>query len=95
MFSCTQLTGETFMIQAFLMLLAPASSAAADQSGVPVLVTGASPNRRMATRPAAHNSRSWRQNFGIGLAIAGNALGLLVFLAGLGMVLRLGEVLLS
>jgi hypothetical protein len=83
------------MIQAFLMLLAPASSAADDQNGVPVPVTWAPPNRRMATRPAAHNARSWRRNFGFGLAIAGNALGLLVFLAGLGMILRLGEVLLS
>jgi hypothetical protein len=49
----------------------------------------------MATRPELAIARDWRQTGGFGLAVAGNALGLLLFLASLGLVLRLAEVLLS
>ncbi|MGH8035991.1 MAG: hypothetical protein ACREO9_12245, partial [Lysobacterales bacterium] len=69
-------------------------SASPPQNTLPAPVTGTPPNRRMATRPQALDSRYWRQISATGLAIAGNALGLLLFLVGLGMVLRLMEVLL-
>ncbi len=77
------------MIQSVLMLLAPVQQAPATPSAGPLRC------RRMATRPALQAVNLWQHRAVTGLAVLGNALGLLLFLAGLGLVLRLAEVLLS
>ncbi|HLF31023.1 MAG TPA: hypothetical protein VI566_08350 [Xanthomonadales bacterium] len=78
------------MIQSVLMLLAPARSLPVTTRPVPA------EHKRMATRPPARTiTGDWRQTACIGLAVAGNALGLLLFLVSLGLLLRLAEVLLS
>lgn len=77
------------MIQTVLMLLAPPPNLSVNPHAVP------GPRKRMATRPPSAVARDWRQTASIGLAVAGNALGLLLFLASLGLVLRLAEVLSS
>ena len=76
------------MIQTPLMLMTPA------QNVVPIPFTAPAPRLTMATRLVPGHERSWRQASGFGFAVAGNALGLLLFLTGLGVVLRLAEVLL-
>ena len=77
------------MIQSALMLLAPGQEAPATPSAGPLRC------RQMATRPALQAANLWQHRAVTGLAVLGNALGLLLFLAGLGLVLRLAEVLLS
>jgi len=77
------------MIQSILMLLAPAEKLTAIPSAVP------DPGKEMATRPTPPVVPDWRRNAALGLGVVANALGLLLFLSGLGLVLRLAEVLLS
>lgn len=92
------------MIQIVLMLFGPGqdtgpipatrfSATAIPLNAIPL--NAVPPRRHMATRPPLHDARKWWQFSGFGLAVAANALGLLIFLASLGMVLRLAEVLLS
>ncbi len=78
------------MIQTLLLLLAPARE-------VPVILPAVPRpgQHRMATRPQTQSRRHGWQQARCVLAIAGDSLGLLLFLAGLGLVLRLAEVLLS
>ena len=77
------------MIQSILLLLAPAQK-------TPVIPSVEPPQcKRMATRPVRQVIQHWRHKATTGLAVLGNAAGLLLFLAGLGLVLRSAEVLLS
>jgi len=81
------------MIQSVLMLLAPVR----EWSEPPFTMVRQA--RCMATRPASGSCKDRRHKLHHGtllvLAVAGNALGLTVFLTGLGLVLRLAEVMLS
>lgn len=77
------------MIQTVLMFLAPAQEASAIPPVGPV------PGSAMATRLGSGQLQDWQQSAGTILAVAANTLGLILFLAGLGLVLRLAEVLLS
>jgi len=77
------------MIQSILLLLAPAQK-------TPVIPPVESPQgKRMVTRPVRQVIRHWQHKAATGLVVLGNAAGLLLFLAGLGLVLRSAEVLLS
>ena len=77
------------MIQTVVLLFAPARELPAFPSTVPAAVN------RMATRPHECSRRKgWQQARSL-LAIIGSSLGFMLFLAGLGLVLRLAEVLLS
>ena len=79
------------MIQTVVLLFAPARE-------LPVIVSviPRSGQYRMATRPQAPSRRNrWSQQARSVLAIAASSLGFMLFLAGLGLVLRLAEVLLS
>lgn len=78
------------MIQTVVLLFAPAR-----ELPVIVPVIPRSGHHRMATRPQAPSRRKgWQQARSV-LAIAASSLGFILFLAGLGLVLRLAEVLLS
>jgi len=77
------------MIRAVLMLLAPAQKVSVIPCAEAVQC------KRMATRPAPLAVRHWWHMTVTGLAVVANALGLMLFLAGLGLVLRLAEVSLS
>jgi len=78
------------MIQTVLMFLAPAQSPPAFPGAASVTNSSA-----MATRLHSRAIHGWRKSASIVLSVAGNALGLILFLAGLALVLRLAEVLLS
>jgi hypothetical protein len=77
------------MIQSVLLLLAPAQKVPVIPSTEPLAC------KAMATRPALEAINHWRHRAAAGLVVIANAAGLLLFLAGLGLVLRLAEVLLS
>jgi hypothetical protein len=77
------------MIQSLLLFLAPALKA-------PVAPSAESPPRRpMAARHTFEPIGHWWNIASEGLAVLTNALGFLLFLVGLGLVLRLAEVLMS
>jgi len=77
------------MIQSVMLLLAPAQK-------LPVTpYTEPMPFKPMASRPVLRPVQPWRQKASTSMAVIASALGLLLFLAGLGLVLRLAEVLLS
>ena len=77
------------MIQSVLLLLAPAQRLSVNPSTEPLLI------RPMATRPTPPAMQWWRYKASNVMAVIANAMGLLLFLAGLGLVLRLAELLLS
>ena len=76
------------MIHTVLMFLAPGHGPSCHGAG-------GQAGGSMATRPHKLSMRAWRQVAGEILCVAGNAAGLILFLAGLGLALRLAEVLLS
>jgi hypothetical protein len=84
------------MIQSVLMLFAPAQESplpGSTQARAPIL---ARPGNQMATRPQASGRRKWWwQQASCVLAVVASSLGFMLFLAGLGLVLRVAEVLLS
>jgi len=78
------------MIQTVLLLFAPARDLQAIPFTLPAAVN------RMATRPQAPGRRKWWwQQARCVLAVAASSLGFMLFLASLGLVLRVAEVLLS
>jgi hypothetical protein len=77
------------MIQSVLLLLAPAQKVAVIPSSEPPAC------KVMASRPALQAINHWWHRAVTGLVVIANAAGLLLFLAGLGLVLRSAEVLLS
>jgi len=77
------------MIQSVLLFLAPALKVPVTPSTKPL------PCRPMAARLTFEPIGHWWNIASKGLAALGNALGFLLFLAGLGLVLRLVEVLMS
>lgn len=77
------------MIQSVVLLFAPPRQSPPIPSTVPAAVN------RMATRPQECSRRKgWQQARSV-LVVAASSLGFMLFLAGLGLVLRLAEVLLS
>ena len=79
------------MMQNVLMLLAPAHG----PMSAPPQSTCPASSRAMATRARSGSPEGLKPALGAALSVAGNALGLILFLAGLGLVLRLAEILLS
>ena len=75
------------MIQTVLMFLAP-DGAAPERSR-----TAPPGFRPMATFPARPLERRWKMRTGTVLAVLGNAVGLILLMAGIGVVLRLAEIL--
>ena len=76
------------MNHSVLMFLAPAHTVSSH-------IAGGQAAGGMATRPRKPLRRAWRQLALQAACIAGDAMGLILFLAGLGLVLRLAEILLS
>ena len=77
------------MIQTLLLFLAP------NQELPTIPRIGCKLGGQMATKAHAVPPRKWGQQAKTMLAISGNTLGLILFLGGLGLVLRLVEVVLS
>jgi len=77
------------MIQTVLLLLAPAQRLPVIPSTGPLLF------KPMATRPVQQPVPPWKYKASTAMMVMANGLGLLLFLAGLGLVLRLAEVLLT
>jgi hypothetical protein len=77
------------MLQTLFLFLAPSQEICSSSSEI------LTPERRMAVKPVIRPNADWKQRLGFYFSVAGNTLGLMLFFAGLLLVLRLVEVLLA
>lgn len=76
------------MIQSFLTMLAPSQAFSDDSEKI------LRPFIQMATRKPSGHKRHFKKHSKAALIVAANSIGFILFLAGLGLALRLMEVLL-